>query len=181
MIKIDSSWTLFLDRDGVLNERIVGGYVQDPNSYKWIDGVLPTLKKLRDIFRYFIVVTNQQGVGKKIMKMSELVKVHDKVLLDSLNNQSPIDLILFAPELATETCNRRKPKPDMGYEAREMFPEINFTKSIMIGDSMTDMEFGHNLGMKTVLVSGKHDDIFDFTKIDYQISSFAELISLIAY
>ena len=38
------------------------------------------------------------------------------------------------------------------------FPEIDFAKSIMVGDSISDMEFGRALGMKTVFVAGKMEE-----------------------
>jgi len=47
---------------------------------------------------------------------------------------------------------RRKPLAAMGFEAKALFPEIDFTKSIMVGDTDSDVVFGKALGMKTVLV-----------------------------
>jgi histidinol phosphatase-like enzyme len=43
----------------------------------------------------------------------------------------------------------------MAYEAQQMFPEIDFTRSIMVGDTDTDMQFGQRLGMKTVLIESQ--------------------------
>ena len=35
--KIDKSWTLFLDRDGVINKRLVGDYVKTWNEFELLD------------------------------------------------------------------------------------------------------------------------------------------------
>ena len=43
----------------------------------------------------------------------------------------------------------------MAFDAKELFAEIDFNKSIIVGDSGSDMEFGKNLGMKTVLIGDK--------------------------
>ena len=52
----------------------------------------------------------------------------------------------------------------MALQAQKDFPQIDFKKSIIVGDSMSDMEFGKNAGMKTVFISAeeKKDDLIDF-------------------
>ena len=52
----------------------------------------------------------------------------------------------------------------MALQAQQDFPHIDFNKSIMVGDSISDMEFGRNAGMKTVYISpeAKVDDRIDF-------------------
>jgi len=70
--KIDQRWTLFLDRDGVLNRRIVGGYVTKTSKFEWLPGVLQALHYLTDRFGLSVVVTNQQGVGKEMMTQEDL-------------------------------------------------------------------------------------------------------------
>jgi histidinol phosphatase-like enzyme len=47
----------------------------------------------------------------------------------------------------------RKPNIGMALKARRQFPEIRFSKSVMAGDSISDMFFGKRAGMKTVLIS----------------------------
>jgi histidinol phosphatase-like enzyme len=56
-----------------------------------------------------------------------------------------IDKIYFCTEM--ESPNR-KPNPGMGLQALKDFPEIELSKSIMIGNTLSDMEFGRNLGVK---------------------------------
>ena len=75
-----------------------------------------------------------------------------------------IDKIYHSPYLAIENHPTRKPSIGMALQAQQDFPHIDFNKSIMVGDSMSDMEFGRNAGMKTVYISpeAKVDDRIDF-------------------
>ena len=57
----------------------------------------------------------------------------------------------------------------MAFQAKEKFPSIDFTKSIMVGNRMSDMEFGRNAGMHTVYLATTHPETpFPDTKIDYR-------------
>jgi histidinol phosphatase-like enzyme len=41
----------------------------------------------------------------------------------------------------------------MAEKAKSGFPSVEFHKSIMVGDSISDMEFGKNAGMVNVFIS----------------------------
>ncbi|MGJ8661292.1 MAG: D-glycero-alpha-D-manno-heptose-1,7-bisphosphate 7-phosphatase [Bacteroidota bacterium] len=148
----DPSWTLFLDRDGVINKRIMGGYVSSPDEFEFIEGVPQAISKFRNYFKIIVVVTNQQCVAKNIVSNRNLQEIHRYMQGKLMEQDTFIDAIYFAPELATDPENTRKPKPFMALEAQKNFPEIIFEKSLMIGDTDSDIKFGKNLGMKTVLI-----------------------------
>lgn len=150
---LDSSWTLFLDRDGVINTHIKGGYVTSLSEFEFIDGVLTSLPKLAQIVGRIVVVTNQQCIGKGILSEGELNEIHDHMVATIQNEGGRIDAVYFAPQLVSENSTMRKPNTGMADAAKEQFPEIDFTKSIMVGDSLTDMEFGRRKGMKTVHIT----------------------------
>ncbi len=149
---MDKSWSLFLDRDGVINERIFGGYVQHPDDFVFLPGVPGALAVLSDYFGKIVVVTNQQGIGKGLMNVEALEAVHRKMLRGVTKAGGRIDAVFFCPDLESAGGNCRKPSPFMAFEARKQFPEIDFSKSIMVGDAATDMVFGRNAGMFTVLL-----------------------------
>ena len=160
---IDNEWTLFLDRDGVLNKKLPGRYVTTPQELVILPGVLDAMAHFSSIFKRIIVVTNQQGIGKEIMTSEDLARVHDS-LLDQLNYfGGRIDEIYFCPDLEHENPPNRKPNPGMGYQAKKDFPDINFKKSIMVGDSVSDILFGKSLNMVTVRISNIKDPQADFT------------------
>lgn len=149
---IDPSWTLFLDRDGVINKRLPGDYVKHLSEFEFLPGVPSALQTLRPMFRRMILVTNQQGIGKGIMSISDLDMIHQH-LADELGYLGVrFDAMLFCPDLASTPDNCRKPAPAMALEAQKQFPDIHFSKSLMVGDSCSDMEFGRNLGMRSIFI-----------------------------
>jgi len=152
--KIDKEWTLFLDRDGVINKKIENDYVKSWSEFKFIDGVIEALRILQDIFGRIIIITNQRGIGRGLMSEQELLEIHNNMINILSFYDVKIDGIYYCPhDYEKEICNCRKPKPGLAYKAKENFPEIDFKKSFMVGDSISDMEFGKSLGMYTVFIS----------------------------
>jgi len=152
-LKHDREWTLFLDRDGVLNKRLPDDYVKLPQDFLWIEGVLESLAFFSGIFAKIIVVTNQQGVGKGLMSSTDLERIHQKMLDEVQSAGGRIDKVYFSPDLEKSGSFFRKPMVGMGLKAKKDFPKIEFAKSIMVGDTLSDMRFGKRLKMKTVLIS----------------------------
>ncbi len=150
--QLDHSWTIFLDRDGVINERIIGGYVTHPDEFQFLAGVPEAIFLFRNMVNRIVVVTNQQGIAKKIFTTRNLEAVH-RYMREELNRKNAfVDGIYFAPEFANDPNNTRKPKPDMAYQVKKDFPEVDFSKSLMVGDTDSDILFGKNLGMKTARI-----------------------------
>lgn len=161
---VQQDWTLFLDRDGVINRRIVDGYVTSWDTFEFLPGVMEALEVFGQLFRHIIVVTNQQGVGKGLMTLSQLDAIHDHMRAAiEAHSGCAIDDILVCPQLASVPGNYRKPSPVMAYQAQERFPDIDLCKAIMVGDGQNDIEFGHNAGTRTVFIGGVNpaaDDSF---------------------
>ena len=150
-LKIDKSWTLFLDRDGVINLHYPNDYVKKWDEFYFLEGVLDALKSLSTIFRRIIIVTNQQGVGKELMTHEDLEFIHAEMLREVRKYGGRIHAIYSATELLERDLKQmRKPNTGMAKQAKKDFPEIDFAKSIIVGDSLTDMQFGKNAGMITV-------------------------------
>ena len=171
---IDKDWTLFLDRDGVINVRIIDGYVTKIEEFEFLPGVIEAFKIFKNKFNRIIVVTNQQGVGKGLMTEDDVKEVHDFMINEVENHDGKIDKDYFCPQLKSVPDNYRKPSPKMAYMAKEDFPEIDLSKSIMIGDMNSDVEFGKNAGMMTVFIGdnelklipdGRFNSLYDFAKV----------------
>ncbi|MGA3014283.1 MAG: HAD-IIIA family hydrolase [Bacteroidales bacterium] len=180
-MKIDSGWSLFLDRDGVINTRILGGYVQRWEQFEFLPGVTEALKRLSLKFGRIIIVSNQQGIGKGIMTEEELETLHRRMITEIEKTGGRIDRIYNSPHLEKTRSLMRKPNVGMALMARRDFPEINFKRSVMVGDSISDMLFGRRLKMINVFLS---EDISQIRKnhhcIDFvfpDLISFAETIS----
>ena len=163
--KIDQSWTLFLDRDGVINVRLIDDYVKNTGEFEFMPGVLEAFRIFAQKFGRIIIVTNQQGVGKGLMTMKDVEAVHDYMLKEIENQKGRVDKIYVCPQLKSDPDNYRKPSPRMAYMAQHDFPEIDFGKSVMIGDSNSDIEFGKNAGMHTILIGEEFDSLIEFANV----------------
>ncbi len=155
-LKIDKTWTLFLDRDGVINEKIENDYVKNWNDFSFVDGALDAISFLSKVFAKIIIVTNQRGVGKGVMKEEDLILIHKRMSDQIEFNFGKIDKIYYCTDVSELSFNR-KPNPGMGLQALSDFPEINFKKSIMIGDSHSDILFGQKLGMTCYQIENDHN------------------------
>lgn len=153
---IDHTWTLFLDRDGVVNVRLMGDYVKTTNEFELLPGVSEAIAQANQLFGRVVVVTNQQGIGKGIMTERNLFEIHAYCNTMLAQSNAHIDQFYHAPALARENSPLRKPNTGMAFLAQQDFPEIDFSKSVMVGDSHSDIEFGNRLGMKTVFIP--HDE-----------------------
>jgi histidinol-phosphate phosphatase family protein len=169
---VSKSWTLFLDRDGVINERRVGDYVKHPDDFRLISGVGEAIKTFSEIFGSIVVVTNQQGIGRGLMTEAMLNEIHQKMLQEVKAAGGRIDRIYHCSGLAEDHPFDRKPNVGMALKARKDFPEIRFKKSIMAGDSRSDLLFGRRLGMTTVLIGESHSIATDNPELtDYYFPS----------
>ena len=70
----------------------------------------------------------------------------------TLLKPAKLEEIVFCPHAPTETCDCRKPKPQLGLYLIKKY-NIDTARSYMIGDKKADVEFGHNIGVKSVLVT----------------------------
>jgi len=152
-IRDSGEWTLFLDRDGVINKKLPGRYVTNWDEFEFIPKALEAIVSFSQIFKYIVIVTNQQGIGKELMTDEDLQKVHARMIDEIMKKGGYIDQVYYCPYLAQEDPMCRKPNPGMAFQAAEDFDDIEFKKSIMIGDSLSDMQFGKQLGMYTILVN----------------------------
>ncbi|HEY9342253.1 MAG TPA: HAD-IIIA family hydrolase [Hanamia sp.] len=141
---INPSWTLFIDRDGVINDEKHLDYIHTWDEFKFYDGVKEALEIFNKKFGTIIMVTNQRGVAKGLTKLKDLELIHKNMLQEIEDSGGRIDKIYFCPDM--ESPNR-KPNPGMGLQALKDFPKIDLSKSIMIGNTLSDMKFGKNLGV----------------------------------
>lgn len=145
--------TLFLDRDGVINQKLEGRYVTNFNEFVFVKNSDLAIRKLHKIFKRILIVTNQQGIGKGIMTEDDLNLLHLQMQRKLNPDFDLIDKIYFCPCLEGDSCNCRKPKTGMLEEAKLDFPEIIIKNSFLIGDSESDLEAGNKFGLKTIKVN----------------------------
>ena len=144
--------TLFLDRDGVINRKLEGQYVTNYSEFEFIKNSDSAIRKLHKIFKRILIVTNQQGIGKGLMTEDDLNFLHQKMQRELNADYNLIDKIYFCPCLEGDSCNCRKPKTGMFENAMLDFPDIQIEKSVLVGDSDSDIEAGKKFGLSTVKV-----------------------------
>ena len=150
--QIDHSWTLFLDRDGVINQDKPTSYVFNVAEFAFYAGVLEAMAAFSSLFSRILVITNQRGVGRGLMSESDLQEIHRNMLEQVLRAEGRIDQIYYCTAVNNEDPNR-KPNPGMAFKAKADFPEIDLSRSIMVGNKLSDMHFGRNAGMRTIFLT----------------------------
>ena len=171
--QIDKGWTLFLDRDGVINDERVGEYVLHWGEFIFSKGVLDVFKNLSEKFGRIIVVSNQRGVGRQLMTEADLQSIHLEMQREVEIVGGKIDKIYYCTE-KEDTCFNRKPNPGMAFQAIRDFPDIDLTKTIMVGNKPSDMRFGRAAGAVTVFVTTTNpDQPYPHPDIDLRFPSLA--------
>ncbi|MFM2388094.1 MAG: hypothetical protein RL660_2851 [Bacteroidota bacterium] len=148
---IDNSWTLFLDRDGVINEEIDGDYVRSVEQLVVYPYAADAVACLNNYFGKTVIATNQRCVGRGIITEATLHEIHAELLAKMQEAGAKIDAIYFAPDVESDAL-MRKPNIGMALKAAEEFSDIDFAKSIMVGNNESDIDFGINAGMHTIFV-----------------------------
>ncbi len=156
--KIDDTWTLFLDRDGVINHEKFNDYIHKWDEFQFYDGVLEAFRIFSKKFRHIIVVTNQKGVGKGLTKLEDLYQIHANMEHAIMDAGGRVDAIYYCSDME-DNSPFRKPNPGMGIQAVERFPGIDLGRAIMVGNTISDMEFGRNLGVRTVFLPTTRPDV----------------------
>lgn len=174
--QISKDWTLFLDRDGVINRRLVGQYVCKWSEFEFLPGVPEAIEFFKFFFGKIVIVTNQQGIGKGLMTEADLEQIHQQ-----MQAIIGVDAIYHCPDLAADQAFCRKPNPGMAFQAQTDFPEIDFAKSLMVGDSASDMAFGALLGMKLILIETSPEEWDKLTvEVDFSFPGLPELAETLA-
>ncbi len=174
--------TLFLDRDGVVNVRTVGDYVRSPEMFEPTEGLDEALRLLAEHFGRIVVVTNQAGIGRGLMTEADLSAVHQKMFGLAAAAGGRIDRAYHCPHAKDAGCRCRKPATGMAWQALADFPEIDFENAWLVGDSASDIQFAQALGMRSVLIAGKHEDEAELSKmkIDFRFSSLLQFARFFA-
>lgn len=143
--------TLFLDRDGVINRLRPNDYVKCWEEFEFLPGILDTLFLWSSQVKRIIVITNQRGVARGVMTEDALIMINEKMIKIIEDSGGRIDHIYYCTAMNDADPNR-KPNIGMALQAKRDFPEIDFSRTLMIGDSESDMAFAKNVGIKGVLI-----------------------------
>jgi imidazoleglycerol-phosphate dehydratase / histidinol-phosphatase len=138
---------LFLDRDGTLNEETADEQIDSLEKVRLMPGVVAALLELKAAGFAFVMVTNQDGIGTPSFPQANFDRAH-RFILDLFSSQGiEFEAVCICPHFKREDCACRKPKIGMVQEFLAA-QAIDKTRSYMIGDRDTDMEFAVNLGVQ---------------------------------
>lgn len=153
----DNQPTIFLDRDGTLNQRPPRAcYVETPEQFIWLEGAKEAVKLLKDSGYRVILVSNQPGIARGNLTEETLEQIHQKMQEDLKQETGhQIDAIYYCPHNWDDGCECRKPKPGMLYQAQKDF-SINLRECVLIGDDERDIEAGEAAGCRSILVNDEY-------------------------
>jgi D-glycero-D-manno-heptose 1,7-bisphosphate phosphatase len=163
---------VFLDRDGVLNRKAPPAqYITRPEELVILPGIEEAVAALNRAGRKVIVVTNQRGIALGLYSHDDLNRIHDKLRAQLAAHGGHLDAIYVCPHEAGQ-CNCRKPLTGLFERAYRDFPDATPESSVMVGDSLRDIEAGLRAGMATVLITGESTNSAD----DLRARSLAQLL-----
>jgi D-glycero-alpha-D-manno-heptose 1-phosphate guanylyltransferase len=173
---IDSSWTIFIDRDGVINQEKKDDYIKNKAEFHFYDAVPEAFQILAKKAGLIIIISNQRGVGKGLMTEEDLLGIHQYMQAEIKKAGGRVDAIYYCTHTDPHSP-QRKPNPGMARRAKHDFPGIAFPRSVMIGNKPSDMLFGRNAGMHTVFIASTHPETaFPHPDIDLRFNSLAEFV-----
>src|SRR5271163_2593854 len=146
---------VFLDRDGVLNRKLPEGeYVTGWEQFQWLPGAVEAVARMNRAGLTVILVSNQRGIALGLYTPEQLNQIHANMQSQLERHGARLDAIYYCPHDRGE-CHCRKPETGLFEQARQRFPQANAQNSLVIGDSLSDIQAGHRLGMKTIFVDGE--------------------------
>ena len=150
------NWGVFLDRDGVIVRQI--DHLNRAEDLELIPGAGEAIARLNAAGIPVIVVTNQAGVAKGYLTITDLEEIHTRLREELKEHGARLDALYYCPHhpQATVTeylkdCPCRKPGTGMLERARDELG-INPALSYMVGDSTGDILAGSRAGCRTILV-----------------------------
>jgi D-glycero-D-manno-heptose 1,7-bisphosphate phosphatase len=151
-----------LDRDGVLNRRIVDGYVIEPSDFEPVDLALDAAAAAQRVGAALVVVTNQGGICTCRAAESQVMVIHALLLAALSKRGIVLDGIYtcphhpLSPDPTQRDCQCRKPKPGLILAAARDL-NLDLTGSILIGDQPSDIAAARAAGIaedRALIVGG---------------------------
>lgn len=145
---------VFLDRDGVINRKAPEGeYIARWSDVEILPGVESAVAALNRSGRQVIVVSNQRGVALGRYTSADVEAVHEQLQAHLAAHGAYVDAFYYCPH-DTGQCDCRKPGIGMFEQAFRDFPQASRANSLVIGDSLSDIEAARNLGVPSVFIQG---------------------------
>ena len=141
---------VILDRDGVINEER-HDWVRRAEQWRPLPGSLQAIAQFHRAGLAVAVATNQSGVGRGLMSLSDLEAVHDRMRREVREAGGRLAGVFFCPHTPLDRCGCRKPLPGLlaQIEAELGLPVAG---EYMVGDSLSDLQAAQAAGALPALV-----------------------------
>ena len=159
---------LFIDRDGtIVNEAKAPDYILDTfEELEFYPEVFRYLGKIvRKLDYELVMVTNQDGLGTKVLPTDVFWNIHNKIMKAFENEGIVFSKVFIDDSYPEDKKPTRKPGIEMVTEYINN-PNYDLKNSFMIGDRLTDMEFAKNLGAKGIFIN--NDEALGATEINFK-------------
>ncbi|MDD7984562.1 HAD family hydrolase [Lentisphaera marina] len=157
--------TIFIDRDGCVNVRLVGNWVMNWNDFEFMPGAISGIAALKKAGYRLILVTNQRCINLGKFSEDKLDELHEQMQSSLKNEGGFFDKIYHCPHDRDENCGCRKPQPGMLLQAAKDFGDIELSQSIMLGDQESDRLASEAAGIKTFYEISEAQTIADAAKL----------------
>ena len=165
---------IFIDRDGTIMEE--ADYCSHPDQVRVIPGAREALRSLKDAGYRLVIVTNQSGIGRGYYTVADYEAVQARLL--ALLGDGLIDATYFCAESPEAKSPRRKPSPEMVFEAARDLG-LDLARSWFIGDKAIDVQCGHAAGTRAILVQTGHGHAADAGRAEFVAKDFASAAAFI--
>lgn len=156
---------IFLDRDGTINKYV--GFLRELDEFELLPKVSDAIKLINKSGYLAIVVTNQPVIARGEVSINKLDEIHNKMETLLGEEGAYLDDVFYCPHHPTKgfqgelekykiSCDCRKPKPGLLIQAAKKY-NINLNESIMIGDSLVDVQAGESVGCKSYKLDEKNN------------------------
>lgn len=160
---------LILDRDGVINHDSPT-YIKSPDEWTPIAGSLEAIARFSNAGYQVVVATNQSGIGRGLFDLETLGNIHAKMHTATQAAGGRIDAVFFCPHRDSANCDCRKPKPGLLIDILER-TGVQASEAMIVGDSLRDMQAGHAVGIKNILVlTGNGRETMDHPELPPDVS-----------
>jgi len=149
---------VILDRDGVINQKAAeSDYIFRWRDFVLLSGVESAIAALNRSGRHVIVVTNQRGVSLGLYTLEQVVDLHTQLHHHLARFGAHIDAFYVCPH-GLNACNCRKPSTGLLEEAFRDFQTATTRNSLLIGDSLSDIQLARNFGIPSILIQNNDKD-----------------------
>jgi len=155
-MKTDKTKAVFLDRDGTLVDEV--GFLSREEDIKILPNTVEAIKLLRELGYLLVVVSNQSGVARGFLTEQRVMELNEEIFRKLEASNARPDMFFYCPHHPDATvdiyrveCECRKPKPGMIAMAQELI-DIDLSRSISIGDKISDVQMCKKQGGKGILV-----------------------------